>query len=155
MEAINLSKTDIIQLLETVTDPEIPVLSIKDIGILRSVDFKDNEWQISITPTYSGCPAMQMIQSEIELVLRSNNIESFRIISILDPPWTTDWIDQEAREKLRKFGIAPPREKSKEISCPHCNALDTELMSEFGSTACKALHRCTACGEPFDYFKCH
>jgi len=150
-------------LLEQVPDPEIPVLSVMDLGIVRDISIKDNRVEISITPTYSGCPAMDAIALQIRLELVSHGFTEVTIRSALTPAWTTDWMSDAGKEKLLQYGIAPPagpvknRVALSELSppCPHCGATGTTLLSEFGSTACKALFRCTACGEPFDYFKCH
>ncbi len=150
--------------LDRVCDPEIPVLTIRDIGILRDVQLdEDGTIEVVITPTYSGCPAMGMIAIEVELALAKAGIDAHRVSLRHSPPWTTDWISDEAREKLRAYGIAPPKEGSSSkralfsnevIACPKCGSGDTEKISEFGSTACKALYRCRSCREPFDYFKC-
>lgn len=150
--------------LDQVCDPEIPVLTIRDIGILRDVAMDDDGTiEVVITPTYSGCPAMGMIAIEVELALAKAGIDAHRVSLRHSPPWTTDWISDDAREKLRAYGIAPPKKGSNSkralfsdevITCPKCGASDTEKISEFGSTACKALYRCRNCREPFDYFKC-
>lgn len=144
----------IIEALDSVADPEIPVLTIRDLGVLRGVRMNDGEVVVTITPTYSGCPAMVDIQDSIEAALKAAGVEKFSIETSLSPAWTTDWMSEEGREKLNAYGIAPPRRDSK-ILCPQCNSEDTRLISEFGSTACKALHQCNACLEPFDHFKCH
>ena len=148
--------------LEAVTDPEIPVLTIADLGILREVSVHDDMVEVTITPTYSGCPAMNMIALEIETALARAGIEA-RIHTSLTPAWTTDWLTDAARAKLAAFGIAPPEHTASRRAlfgearpaCPRCGSGDTETISAFGSTACKALHRCRACREPFDAFKCH
>lgn len=146
-----------------VVDPEIPVLSIVDLGVLRAIEVEDGIVRVSITPTYSGCPAMRTIELSLEAALRSAGIEQFRIETVLAPAWTTDWLSDEGRRKLRAFGIAPPTGTTSRralfgadaVTCPRCGSADTERLSEFGSTACKALYRCRQCREPFDYFKCH
>lgn len=146
-----------------VVDPEIPVLTIADLGVLRGIDVKDGRVEVTITPTYSGCPAMNMIALDIEVALRSAGIAEASIRTVLSPAWTTDWLTEEGRCKLRAYGIAPPKRGGGRrrlfgqdaIACPRCGSEDTHLLSEFGSTACKALWRCAACQEPFDYFKCH
>ena len=138
--------------LAKVPDPEIPVLSILDLGIVRDVTVGDTV-TVTITPTYSGCPATEAIESDVIEALRGHGVDRLRIIRALSPPWTTDWISSEGREKLHKYGIAPPS-KSLEIACPQCESLNTEQVSEFGSTACKASWRCRECLEPFEYFKC-
>jgi ring-1,2-phenylacetyl-CoA epoxidase subunit PaaD len=148
--------------LETVTDPEIPVLTIADLGILREVSVQNDTVEVTITPTYSGCPAMNMITLDIETALARAGIKA-RVQTVLSPAWTTDWLTDAARTKLAAFGIAPPEHTASRRAlfgeahpvCPLCGSHDTELISEFGSTACKSLHRCRACREPFDAFKCH
>lgn len=150
--------------LESVVDPEIPVLSIAEIGMLREVRVADDgAVEVVITPTYSGCPAMNVIALEIELVLARANVPNHRIVMRNMPAWTTDWISVEARRKLREYGIAPPATPSSSkrslfaadaVICPKCGSAQTERVSEFGSTSCKAHYRCKACLEPFDYFKC-
>lgn len=137
--------------LKNIPDPEIPVISIVELGVVRDVKYADNQLQIDITPTYSGCPAMEMMKQEIKKMLIELKIETFKINTVLSPPWTTEWINDAAKQKLKQFGIAPPK---KEINCPQCNSDKVEIISEFGSTACKALYKCKDCLEPFDYFKC-
>jgi ring-1,2-phenylacetyl-CoA epoxidase subunit PaaD len=151
-----------LELLNDVTDPEIPVLTIADLGILRDVTTQGDQVQVTITPTYSGCPAMNMIALEIETTLARAGIKA-HIVTRLSPAWTTDWLSDAAREKLAAFGIAPPENNSSRRAlfgeahpaCPLCGSEDTAQISEFGSTACKSLHRCRTCREPFDAFKCH
>ena len=146
-----------------VVDPEIPVLTIADLGVLREVEVHDGRVEVAITPTYSGCPAMNMIALEIELALERAGIARPTIRTVLSPAWTTDWMSEDGRRKLREYGITPPVNGSgrralfgeQEVACPQCGSVDTELLSEFGSTSCKALWRCKSCREPFDYFKCH
>lgn len=161
-------KEDIWNLLSEVMDPEIPVLSIIDLGIARNVTITDaNKVVIQITPTYSGCPAMKAIEDDIEKKLRLNGIQHFEIRKDFSEPWTTDWMSDEAKEKLKNYGIAPPGKtrggdelldslsnSPSLVPCPYCNSENTELQSEFGSTACKALHYCHDCQEPFEHFKC-
>jgi ring-1,2-phenylacetyl-CoA epoxidase subunit PaaD len=147
----------------TVVDPEIPVLTIVDLGVLREVTVSDGHVEIAITPTYSGCPAMNMIALEIELALEREGFHKPSIRTVLSPAWTTDWMSEDGRRKLREYGIAPPLPASsrralfgvQEVACPQCGSKDTEQLAEFGSTSCKALWRCKSCREPFDYFKCH
>ncbi|HZR87551.1 MAG TPA: 1,2-phenylacetyl-CoA epoxidase subunit PaaD [Bradyrhizobium sp.] len=147
----------------SVVDPEIPVLTIADLGVLRYVAVAGDRVEVAITPTYSGCPAMNMIALEIELALAREGFPNAKVRTVLSPPWTTDWMSEEGRRKLKDYGIAPPEPKSsrralfgvQEIKCPQCGSANTELLSEFGSTSCKALWRCKSCREPFDYFKCH
>jgi ring-1,2-phenylacetyl-CoA epoxidase subunit PaaD len=146
-----------------VADPEIPVLTIADLGVLRDVAVSDGHIEVTITPTYSGCPAMNMITLEIELALEREGFPNSRVRTVLSPAWTTDWMSEDGRRKLREYGIAPPQEASsrralfgvEQVACPQCGSANTERLSEFGSTSCKALWRCKACREPFDYFKCH
>lgn len=146
----------------TVCDPEIPVLSIADLGVLRDVQIVDGVAEAVITPTYSGCPAMNMIALDIELALEKAGFAKPKVTTVLSPAWTTDWMTDEGKAKLTAYGIAPPMAKAgrralfgeDQVSCPHCGSADTVRISEFGSTACKALWRCKACAEPFDYFKC-
>jgi ring-1,2-phenylacetyl-CoA epoxidase subunit PaaD len=152
-------------LLSEIPDPEVPVITIADLGILREVKDDDGKIIVTITPTYSGCPAMKAIENEISSVLKNNSIDNFEIKYTFSPVWTTDWMNDNAKEKLRAYGIAPPEKSTTEKSvlmvqkkvkhCPRCNSENTEMISAFGSTACKALYRCKNCGEPFDYFKCH
>jgi ring-1,2-phenylacetyl-CoA epoxidase subunit PaaD len=146
-----------------VVDPEIPVLTIADLGVLREVTLNEGHVEVTITPTYSGCPAMNMIALEIELALEREGFRGAKIRTVLSPAWTTDWMSEDGRRKLREYGIAPPQAASsrralfgvERINCPQCGSDDTEVLAEFGSTSCKALWRCKACREPFDYFKCH
>ena len=151
-----MDRSKIDQLLETVKDPEIPVISIKDLGILREVNIDGEHVEVVITPTYSGCPAMLEIEKEINNALKSEGINDFNIKTILSPPWTTEWMTEEGKQRLKEYGIAPPNPTNPEdIQCPQCGSHDTKLLSEFGSTACKSLFKCNQCLEPFDYFKCH
>ena len=148
----------------SVVDPEIPVLTIADLGVLREVAVTDDgQVEVTITPTYSGCPAMNMITIEIELALARAGFSDASVRTVLSPAWTTDWMSEAGRRKLREYGIAPPKASAsrrglfgvEQVECPQCGSLDTEVLSEFGSTSCKALWRCNRCREPFDYFKCH
>lgn len=155
------------EIVQTVCDPEIPVLTITDLGIVRSIEIKEDDFvEIIITPTYSGCPAMDMINMELKLALIGNGIRNFKINTVLSPAWTTDWMTEDGKKKLREYGIAPPNPMpsvcspglfaaEEAVQCPHCQSYHTERISEFGSTACKALYKCLDCKEPFDYFKCH
>ena len=153
-------------LLKEVNDPEVPVLSIVDLGIVREVRERDNLLEVVITPTYSGCPAMDMIRMHIRAALDQHGYQEARITTVLAPAWTTEWMSEEGKDKLKAYGIAPPTPlqqvchtklfyRDEAIQCPHCQSYHTTLISEFGSTACKALYRCEVCKEPFDYFKCH
>ncbi len=146
----------------TVVDPEIPVLTIEDLGVLRRVTEADDGVTVEITPTYSGCPAMNMITLEVELALARAGVPG-QVRLVMEPAWTTDWLSPAAREKLRAYGIAPPEGMASRralfgddvVSCPRCASRDTERIAEFGSTSCKSLRRCLACREPFDHFRCH
>jgi ring-1,2-phenylacetyl-CoA epoxidase subunit PaaD len=147
------------KLLEEVKDPEIPVLSIIDLGIVRDIklsldDNNEPKGTITITPTYSGCPAMDVIRIEIKMVLLQHGLTGIDIRQQLSPAWTTDWMTEKGKDQLKAYGIAPPSIKA-EVQCPNCNSYNTTLLSQFGSTACKALYKCNDCLEPFDYFKCH
>lgn len=148
------------EILQTITDPEIPVLSITDLGIVRDVLIENNALQISITPTYIGCPAMDVIATNIKMELLANGFNNIQIKQVITPAWTTDWITKTGKQKLLEYGIAPPKAKAGTIAtdgitCPQCKSNNTVLISEFGSTACKALYKCNNCLEPFDYFKCY
>ncbi len=149
--------------LAELPDPEIPVISLVDLGIIRAVTWQDDTLEVTVTPTYSGCPATTVINLEIERALREKGIEKLSLKRQLTPAWTTAWISRAGREKLRGYGIAPPEEgglcagalagEPASIACPHCGANDSERISQFGSTPCKASYRCRTCLEPFDYFK--
>ncbi len=146
-----------------VVDPEIPVISIADLGILRDVVVSDGHVEVVITPTYSGCPAMNTIQAEIEQALAAAHLSPVSVTTVLSPAWTTDWITETGRQQLLHYGIAPPVHgegrtalfRTAAVACPRCKSADTSQLAPFGSTACKALWRCNHCLEPFDYFKCH
>lgn len=151
-----LDKAQVYEWLADVPDPEIPVLSILDLGIVRDVSIDDssaNKVTVTLTPTYSGCPATEAIESDVLSALQRRGLNDIAIKRVLSPAWTTDWISEDGREKLRRYGIAPPS-RSRDVACPQCESLNTELISEFGSTACKASWRCRECLEPFEYFKC-
>lgn len=154
------------EVLSSVTDPEVPVLTILDLGIVREVKTSEEGVEVIITPTYSGCPAMDMIAMNIRFALAAHGFARVKITSILSPAWTTDWMSEEGKQKLKEYGIAPPNPRQQvcdnnlfapheAVQCPHCNSYHTHRVSEFGSTACKALYQCDDCHEPFDYFKCH
>lgn len=157
-------KKDIYALLEEIPDPEIPVISVVELGVIRNVDVQGNTVEVEITPTYSGCPAMKQIEDDVRKKLLGSGYDEVKIRTSYNPPWTTDWLSAEAKSKLQKYGIAPPEEstsdksfltgKPKNITCPRCKSKNTVMVSQFGSTACKALHRCNDCLEAFDYFKC-
>ena len=154
------------KLLEEVPDPEVPVLSVIDLGIVREVKADGDKIEIIITPTYTGCPAMDMISMNIRLKLIENGFKNVLVRQTLSPAWTTDWMSESGKNKLKEYGIAPPNPKQQvcrddlfaadeAVQCPHCSSWNTRRISEFGSTACKALYQCNQCLEPFDYFKCH
>lgn len=151
------------QILEQITDPEIPILSIVDLGIVRDISLDQNNVEIFITPTYSGCPAMDMITMNIKIELLQQGFNNVKITQQLSPAWTTDWMTERGKQKLKEYGIAPPVGKiidqkfleDLKVECPQCHSKNTKLISEFGSTSCKALFQCLDCKEPFDYFKCH
>jgi len=147
------AREQILEWLSEVADPEIPVLTITDLGIVRDVDCSEGV-TVSLTPTYSGCPATEVIESSVAAALEERGVEDVRIRRVLSPPWTTDWITPEGREKLRVYGIAPPERRERPIACPRCGSDKTDVVSEFGSTACKAAYKCLDCLEPFEYFKC-
>ena len=138
-------------ILGSVPDPEIPVISVVELGVIRNVEYIENEYIISVTPTYSGCPVVKTFQDDIKTQLKKNDIDNFKIDIVYKPAWTTDWMTKETKQKLKKYGIAPPE---KIIECPQCNSKKIELISEFGATACKSMHKCTECLEPFEHFKC-
>ena len=157
-------RESVLAILESVKDPEIPVVSVVELGIVRNVSVEGTRVTITITPTYSGCPAMREIEQDIRAALAAEGIDEVNLETVHAPAWTTDWIGVEAREKLRRYGIAPPgaaehgglvtiTKRRPAAVCPQCGSGNTELKSEFGSTACKAIHVCHACGEPFDEFK--
>ena len=162
---VTTRKADIWNILQEVKDPEVPVLSILDLGIVRDIHLDGETIVITITPTYSGCPAMDMISMDIRLKLLEKGYRHIRIEQQLSPAWTTDWMSEAGKEKLKVYGIAPPNPKQQfcstemfqeeAVQCPRCQSYHTERISQFGSTACKALYRCLDCHEPFDYFKCH
>lgn len=144
-------------LLEKIPDPEIPVISIVELGIVREVIIRGNNVTVKYTPTYSGCPAMDMIAMQIISSLKQAGIENPILEQVISPAWTTDWMTEAGKQKLEQYGIAPPHEggPDKPHACPRCGSTDTQLLSQFGSTSCKALYQCISCKEPFEYFKCH
>jgi ring-1,2-phenylacetyl-CoA epoxidase subunit PaaD len=165
-----ISKEKIKTILSTVVDPEIPSLNIEEMGILREILIENNLVKVVITPTYSGCPAMYHIESEVRKALNDAGIQNFQIETRLNPAWTTDWMTTETKQKLKESGIAPPQSNTNQLEtsglfniikvpinifCPFCNSDNTKIVSEFGSTACKSLHFCNNCHQPFDHFKCH
>ncbi len=153
--AVVAATAELREVLAAVVDPEIPVLTIADLGILRDVtQTDDGKVIVTITPTYSGCPAMDHLRSEIERVLHADGHDRVEVVTTFQPAWTTDWMTDEAKAKLARYGIAAPRANPTEaILCPQCSAEESRLVSEFGATACKALRVCGSCGEPFDHFK--
>jgi len=170
MTALEVTVDQVWGWLGEVADPEIPVISIVDLGIVRGVRFEAEACVVTITPTYSGCPAMQVISESVGEALHAHGIDDVRIESRLAPAWTTDWMSEAGKAALKGYGIAPPvqqaidisglhagirRRAAPDVSCPHCGSPHTQLTSEFGSTPCKALYKCLDCREPFDYFKCH
>ena len=169
-------KTELITLREKIlawlgeiSDPEIPVLSITDLGIVRDVKVDEADWTrvtVNITPTYSGCPAMDVIGTQIRMTLLEKGFKHINIQMVLSPAWTTEWMSVAGKEKLKEYGIAPPNDmqqvchtelfqQDEAVECPRCKSYNTRMISQFGSTACKALYQCNSCLEPFDYFKCH
>jgi len=160
------TQEEIFNFLKEIEDPEIPVINIVELGIVRNVKVDDESVKIEITPTYSGCPAMKVIEDQIYQKLKDRGLGKVNIKTVYSPPWTTDWITKETKEKLRSYGIAPPQkvtpreifpflqEKKEKISCPYCNSSNTVVTSKFGSTPCKALHYCNNCQQPFEEFKC-
>lgn len=172
-----ITEASIWKLLETVADPEVPVLSVVDLGVVRKVELEplhsavspdpgDYSIRVTVTPTYTGCPAMDVMKMQIRMTLLTSGYTQITLIQELSPAWTTDWMSDAGKEKLKAYGIAPPHYKpsvctpdsfqqEEAIQCPLCNSYHTRLVSQFGSTACKALYQCLDCREPFDYFKCH
>lgn len=140
--------------LDQVPDPEIPVISLVDLGVIRDVTWEGDTLCVAVTPTYSGCPATSIINMDIETALRDRGITELRLDTRLAPPWTTDWLSDKGRAKMLEFGIAPPQPAGGPKECPRCGGTDLERLSQFGSTPCKAQWRCRGCLEPFDYFKC-
>jgi ring-1,2-phenylacetyl-CoA epoxidase subunit PaaD len=159
---IERQRAEALAIAGAVPDPEVPVLTIADLGVLRDVRIENGRVEAFITPTYSGCPAMNLIALNVEVALEEAGFTRVKVTTVLSPAWTTDWMSPEGREKLRAYGIAPPAPKAtrralfgiEEVACPRCGSADTEKLAEFGSTACKAHWRCRACREPFDHFKC-
>jgi len=165
MKAPVINKEILYTYLDEIKDPEIPVLSIVDMGIVRDVVMNDDAIEIVITPTYTGCPAMDMIAASIRIQMATLGFKQVKVSTTLSPAWTTEWMTAAGKQQLKAYGIAPPNPKQQvcndslfseeSIQCPHCNSYHTHRISEFGSTACKALYQCNDCKEPFDYFKCH
>jgi ring-1,2-phenylacetyl-CoA epoxidase subunit PaaD len=158
------SREEILAVLDEVMDPEVPVLSVVELGIVREVDVREDGVVVTVTPTYSGCPALAVIERDIKAALLARGVERVELKTSFSPAWTTDWIPAEAREKLRASGIAPPGAADHDapisigrprasVRCPYCGSVDTQMRSEFGSTACKAIHVCRSCTQPFEEFK--
>ena len=165
MKIVNEEIASIWNLIKEIPDPEIPVLTISDLGVIRKVEIEEDEVLVTITPTYTGCPAMTQFEDDIKSTLVQNGYSKVKILTTYDPPWTTDWLSEEAKLKLQNYGIAPPEEKTTDkkyligkertgVICPQCKSKNSLMISQFGSTACKALYQCQDCKEPFDYFKC-
>src|SRR5258705_826629 len=154
-----IDKKTLFAFLEEIKDPEVPVLSIIDLGIVRDIRFNDDELELVITSTYTGCPAMDMITADIRSQLTTLGFKKIKVTQSLSPPWTTDWMSESGKRKLQEYGIAPPDKRFSipmdGVACPLCHSSNTRLVSEFGSTACKALYQCKDCREPVCYFKCH
>lgn len=163
-----MTSEEVMDWLSVVTDPEVPVLTIQDLGIVRNVvitgEGKDSGVKVFITPTYSGCPAMDVIAMGIRMALASHGVKHIVIENQISPAWTTDWMTEEGKRKLKAYGIAPPNRKAYQalglfeednVTCPRCGSGETELVSQFGPTSCKALYKCLGCKEPFEHFKCH
>lgn len=159
-----LTRDDVFAILNGVMDPEVPVLSVVELGIVRDVEVRDDGVTVTVTPTYSGCPAMAVIERNIADAIRARGIEHVHVKTSFSPAWTTDWIPADAREKLRAYGIAPPGATDHDapiaigrsrpaVRCPYCGSAQTQMQSEFGSTACKAIHMCQQCKQPFEEFK--
>ena len=160
-----MTREELLEALTEVKDPELPVIDIVELGIVRDVTIDGESVRVDVTPTYSGCPAMQVIERDIIDVLQSRGFSDVKVKNVFSPPWTTDWLSDATKEKLRAYGIAPPtmttdsgglvtlRRSRPTVVCPYCGSSNTEEKSEFGSTACKAIHYCNSCHQPFDYFK--
>jgi len=166
VSATTLTRDDVFAILDEVMDPEVPVLSVVELGIVRDVTLDGSAVVVTITPTYSGCPAMRTIEDDIRVVFEARGLSPVRLETVFAPAWTTDWMSAEAREKLRAYGIAPPGRAQNDapivltrasaatrVVCPYCGSQDTEVRSEFGSTACKSICYCNACEQPFEAFK--
>ncbi len=164
VKSIPLTKADVLHLLSEIVDPEIPVVNIQEMGMLRDVLLSGDSCEVLLTPTYNGCPAMGIIEQDILLLLQQHGIPNAKVKLVYAPAWTTDWMSDSTKEKLKHYGIAAPLHSSCvnwlkpdqiTVACPNCGSEETLLVSRFGSTACKALYRCNGCKEPFEYFKCH
>ena len=166
MGTADITKERVIELLTEIPDPEIPVINIVELGIVRDVEITPDGLAVKITPTYSGCPAMKMIENQIVKHMQEAGFADVSVVTTFTPAWTTDWINPEAKEKMRRYGIAPPGMvadhtddlfsfKPRPVACPYCSSANTERQAEFGSTPCKAQYYCNDCDEPFEHFKCH
>ena len=163
MVTVRLQPDEAYNLISGIPDPEIPVITIKDLGILRGVRMEDETCIVTITPTYTACPAMKMIEDQVKEILLGHGVKQVVVETVYSPAWTTDWLSLEAKMKLKNYGIAPPMHSSCSkitdvsgvVVCPRCHSKHTSLISRFGSTACKAMYPCLDCKEAFDYFKCH
>lgn len=163
MVAAQYTKEDILKILSAINDPEIPVVTIEEMGMLADVNISGQDVEVLLTPTYTGCPAMGLIEQDIRMTLAANGVEHASVKLVYHPAWNTDAISDSAKAKMKQYGIAPPlhsgcnneRLSDNVIECPHCGSIHTQLVSRFGSTACKSLFTCNACREPFEYFKCH
>jgi ring-1,2-phenylacetyl-CoA epoxidase subunit PaaD len=167
MVTTQINKEQIWDFLKEIPDPEVPAINIVELGVVRDVLIIEDNIKITITPTYSGCPAMKVMEEDIITKLTEKGFQNFTILTVFSPAWTTDWMTEETKSKLKIYGIAPPEklsaeqifpflsDKKKTIACPFCNSENTVLKSQFGSTACKALYYCNSCEQPFEYFKCH
>ncbi len=157
------TKKEILEILSVIPDPEIPVVSIEEMGMIKDVIIADHGFTVLLTPTYTGCPAMGIIEQDIKMTLDSKGVKPATVKLVFDPAWTTDWMSDIAKKKLMRYGIAPPLHSSCNqdvfanniITCPRCKSDDTVMLSRFGATACKSLYQCNDCKEPFEYFKCH
>jgi ring-1,2-phenylacetyl-CoA epoxidase subunit PaaD len=166
MNAIALNESEIWKLLDSIPDPEVPAISIVELGVVRAVRIMEDGVEVDITPTYSGCPALKTMEEDVLSKMKEHSIP-VKIKTIFKPAWTTDWMSDATKEKLRAYGIAPPDKltlehlhpfsnpDAKPVTCPFCGSAQTHLTSQFGSTACKALHFCDSCNQPFEHFKCH
>ena len=152
--SVRPSASEIRNWLEAVPDPEIPVISVVDLGVIRNIQWQDETLEVTITPTYSGCPAMSVITQDIKTELAKQGIPQVNIKTKIAPAWTTDWLSETGKARLEEYGIAPPRPSGGPEHCPQCKSKEVEKISQFGSTPCKAQWRCKSCLEPFDYFKC-
>jgi ring-1,2-phenylacetyl-CoA epoxidase subunit PaaD len=164
VKSLNTDELRLLDILDEVKDPEIPVLSLVDLGVVRDVQITSEGPIVTITPTYSGCPAMKVMEEDIRARLMVAGYKGVDVRTVLSPAWTTDWITEKGRRELQEYGIAPPEQATsdknallghpKQVTCPLCKSRNTAMLSQFGSTPCKALYKCQDCLEPFDYFKC-